>query len=102
MDKLLSYFQVMGKVIIVDLVPNHQFIVDTWCEQYMNLWLIFHIWRINDYIWKLDIWHTFSTIVFIIINYNLPYVFDTLRIYWYMKLLLIHEKISTHLNIGRI
>jgi len=37
MDKLLSYFQVMGKVIIVDLVPNHQFIVDTWCEQYMNL-----------------------------------------------------------------
>jgi hypothetical protein len=35
MDKILSYFQVYGwGKIIVNLVPNNQFIVDTCCEQY--------------------------------------------------------------------
>ncbi len=34
MDKILSYFQVceLGKI-IVNFAPNHQFILDTWCEQ---------------------------------------------------------------------
>jgi hypothetical protein len=37
MDKKLSHFQVYGySDIIVNLVPNHQFIVDTWCEQYIE------------------------------------------------------------------
>jgi hypothetical protein len=56
MDKILSYFQVYGQgKIITNLVPNHQFTIDTWCEQYIecitnishlrNKWLHMKTWH---------------------------------------------------------
>jgi hypothetical protein len=43
MDKIFSYFQVYGKdKVIVNLMPKHQFTIDTWCEQYIEVSLIFH------------------------------------------------------------
>jgi hypothetical protein len=43
MDNILSHFQAYGEgKIIINLVQNHQSIIDTWCEQYIEHITNFH------------------------------------------------------------